>query len=47
MTAIALDMHEWIESFHTGVGEQLDEIHPHAQCICHGCLHFRLCLGYT
>jgi hypothetical protein len=34
MTAAALDIHEWILTFHATVEAQLAEIHPSAQCIC-------------
>jgi hypothetical protein len=33
MSAGALSMHDWIDTFSVSV--QLEEIHPSAQCICH------------
>jgi hypothetical protein len=35
MTASALNMHEWIDTFRDSMAAQLEEIHQSAQCICH------------
>jgi hypothetical protein len=34
MTAVALNMHEWIIAFHASVEDRLYEIHPSARGIC-------------
>jgi hypothetical protein len=36
VSANALNIFEWFETFRTSVSAQLDRIHPSAQCICHG-----------
>ena len=35
MSADALSMHDWIDTFRDSMAAQLQEIHPSAQCICH------------
>jgi hypothetical protein len=34
MSAVALDMHEWIVAFHARVEAKFSDIHPSALCIC-------------
>jgi hypothetical protein len=35
VSANAVDMHEWINNFSDSLAEQLEQIHPSAQRICH------------
>ena len=48
MSASALNMYEWIDTFHDSMAAQLEEIHPSAQCICHeyfGEMHMAIEVG--